>query len=307
VLIVKDGATTGKTGFFAQGIAAAVNEHVFILRAREFVEPQYLYRCVRAAAFQDKLRPFIKGIIGGISLEFGGITIPLPPQDVQKEIVAEVEGYQKVIDGARAVVDSYRPHIPIHAEWPMVPLGDLCSLGGTITTDVDLSLPYFGADSIQPNTGKLLKTESAQSQGVNGPVYSFDGQRLLYSKIRPYLNKLTVVDLRGYCSSDMYPLLPDVSRVHITYLATYMLSDTFNDRIRGYYERANIPKINRSQLFETTVPLPTLATQKAIVAEIEAERSLVDANSDLITRFEKKIHATLARIWGEGEQPAAES
>ena len=48
------------------------------------------------------------------------IQIPLPPLEVQKEIVAEIEGYQKVINGARAVLDNYRPHIPIHPDWPMV-------------------------------------------------------------------------------------------------------------------------------------------------------------------------------------------
>ena len=52
--------------------------------------------------------------------------IPLPPLEVQKEIVAEIEGYQKVIDGARAVLDNYRPHIPIHPDWPMVELGEIC-------------------------------------------------------------------------------------------------------------------------------------------------------------------------------------
>jgi len=45
--------------------------------------------------------------------------------------------------------------------------------------------------------------------------------------------------------------------------------------------------------------LPPLATQQAIVAEIEAEQALVAANRELITRFEQKIQATLARIWGE--------
>ncbi len=185
--------------------------------------------------------------------------IPLPPLGVQKEIVAEIEGYQKVINGARAVLDHYRPHIPIHPDWPLVVLGEICALGGTITTEVDLALPYFGADSIESHTGKLLKTESAQNQRVNGPVYEFAGERLLYSKIRPYLNKLTVVDLRGYCSSDMYPLLPDSSKVQITYLATYMLSDTFNERIRGYYERASIPKStgrNCSRLKSHSHPSP---------------------------------------------------
>ncbi len=49
------------------------------------------------------------------------------------------------------------------------------------------------------------------------------------------------------------------------------------------------------------IPLPPLATQQAIVAEIEAEQALVAANRDLITRFEHKIQTTLARIWGERE------
>ena len=238
--------------------------------------------------------------------KFCELQIPLPPLEVQKEIVAEIEGYQKVIDGARAVVDNYRPHIPIDPAWPLVALGKVCSLGGTITTDVDLSLPYFGADSIESNTGKTLKAETAQTQRVNGPVYEFAGERLLYSKIRPYLNKLTVVDLRGYCSSDMYPLLPNHSKVQIAYLAAYMLSEAFNESIRGYYERASIPKINRSQLFGAAIPLPSLETQQAIVAEIEVEQALVAANRELIERFEKKISAAIGRVWGEAEPDTAE-
>ena len=225
------------------------------------------------------------------------VTIPLPPLEVQQEIVAEIEGYQKVIDGARAVVETYRPRIVIDPEWPMVPLKEICSLGGTITKDVDLMLPYFGADSIESNTGKLLKTESARDQRVSGPVYEFAGERVLYSKIRPYLNKLTVIDLQGYCSSDMYPLSPNRSKVQTTYLATYMLSAAFNESIRGYYERASIPKINRTQLFETKIPLPPLDIQQDIVAEIEAERALVVANRELIERFEKKIRAVVGRVW----------
>ena len=97
VLVVKDGATTGKTGFFPYDWPAAVNEHVFILRARESVDSYYLYSVVRSAAFQEELKPFIKGIIGGISLEVRQIQIPLPPLEVQEEIVAEIKGYQDSI------------------------------------------------------------------------------------------------------------------------------------------------------------------------------------------------------------------
>ena len=232
--------------------------------------------------------------------------IPLPPLEVQREIVAEIEGYQKVIDGARAVVENYRPRIAVDPEWPLMSLGQVCSLGGSITRDVNPTLPYFGADSIEPNSGKLLKEETAGAQSVNGPVYEFAGERLLYSKIRPYLNKLAVVDLNGYCSSDMYPLLPDKSKIQITYLAAYMLSEEFNEGIQHHYERASIPKINRTQLFKVGIPTPTLEIQESIVAELEAERNLVDANRELIRRFDSKIQSAIGRIWGKEAAALAE-
>ncbi|MHB1345581.1 MAG: N-6 DNA methylase, partial [Thermoleophilia bacterium] len=57
--------------------------------------------------------------------QYSSFRFPLPPLEVQKEIVAEIEGYQKVIDGARAVLDHYRPHIPIHPDWPIVELREV--------------------------------------------------------------------------------------------------------------------------------------------------------------------------------------
>ena len=49
------------------------------------------------------------------------------------------------------------------------------------------------------------------------------------------------------------------------------------------------------------VPLPPLATQQAIVAEIKAEQSLVAANRELVERMEGKIRAAIGRVWGEAE------
>ena len=59
--------------------------------------------------------------------------------------------------------------------------------------------------------------------------------------------------------------------------------------------------LSLKQVSEILVPLPPLATQQAIVAEIEAEQALVAGNREPIARFEKKIQATLARVWGEDE------
>ena len=59
--------------------------------------------------------------------------------------------------------------------------------------------------------------------------------------------------------------------------------------------------VSLNSLRNFRIPLPPLATQRAIVAEIEAEQALVAANRELIARFETKIQTTLARVWGEDE------
>ena len=125
VLLVKDGATTGKSGYFSYNINAAVNEHVFIIRANKNVVPYYLYSIISSRGFQNLLHPHIKGIIGGINREIGNIEIPLPPLELQREIVAEIKSYRKIMDGARSVIDNYRPQISSKPDWPIVELGKI--------------------------------------------------------------------------------------------------------------------------------------------------------------------------------------
>ena len=58
------------------------------------------------------------------------VHIPLPPLEVQREVVAEIETYQRVVDGARAVVDNWRPHVVVDPEWSVVQVGDCCAVKG---------------------------------------------------------------------------------------------------------------------------------------------------------------------------------
>jgi type I restriction enzyme S subunit len=67
-----------------------------------------------------------------------------------------------------------------------------------------------------------------------------------------------------------------------------------------------LKNLNQGILSALLIPLPPLATQRAIVAEIEAEQALVAGNRELIARFERKVQATLARVWGEQEPAPAE-
>ena len=100
---------------FAQGA-----DGIKILRTLDKLEPKFLYHVLR-------MRPLKSDGYRRHFTKLKQREIPLPPLEVQKEIVAEIEGYQKVIDGARAVVDNYRPHIAIDPDWPEVELGEICN------------------------------------------------------------------------------------------------------------------------------------------------------------------------------------
>ncbi|MDD5467980.1 MAG: N-6 DNA methylase, partial [Anaerolineales bacterium] len=311
VLIVKDGATTGKTGFFASDIQAAVNEHVFILRANDRVHAYFLFQIVRSPQFQESLRPYVKGIIGGISLEFAKIEIPLPPLEVQKEIVAEIGGYQKVIDGARAVSDNYRPHIPIHPDWPIMEVGDLATpeYGFTASADDEGDARFIRITDISPDGTLrkdgvkyvLLTDEARPSLLAHGDILvartgATYGKTMIFSEDYPAAFASYLIRLR---------FAPD--RVVPRYYWIFAQSDNYWTQARSLVTGGGQPQFNGNALKQVKVPLPPVNTQETIVAEIEAEQALVAANRELITRMEKKIQATLARVWGEEKTAATEA
>ena len=239
------------------------------------------------------------------------LQIPLPPLEVQKEIVAEIEGYQKVINGARAVLDHYRPHIPIHPEWPMVELGEVCE--GIVTGPFGSALHQ--SDYVDNGIPVI------NPQNIVDGMISTDGVKMVSPATRDRLKEFTVreddivigrrgeMGRCGVVTSGMNGWLCGtgsfVIRLKDECLARFAFFQIASPKVKQYLEEQAIgvtmKNLNQGILFSIQIPLPPLATQQAIVAEIEAEQALVAANRELITRFEQKIQATLARVWGEDE------
>ena len=216
------------------------------------------------------------------------LQIPLPPLEVQQEIVAEIEGYQKVINGARAVLDHYRPHIPIHPDWPMVKLGEICDLyqPKTIT----------GQDLIEDGPYLVF--------GANGVIgrynqYNHEEAEVLITCRGATCGTINKSEPKSWVTGNAMVAKPKDERLSKEFLFSLLKGSDLGPTISGSAQ----PQITRQGLAPFEIPLPPLATQHAIVAEIEAEQALVAANRELITRFEQKIQATLARIWGAPETP----
>ena len=167
LLVARTGATFGKTMLFDEEYPAVFASYLIRLR---FPQDKLLSKFYWTFAQSEKYWEQARNLAtGGGQPQFNGnalieVKIPLPPLEVQKEIVAEIEGYQKVINGARTVLDHYRPHIPIHPDWPVEPLFALFATKSGTTPS------RSRADYFQDGTIPWVKTLDLR----DGPIRSTD-------------------------------------------------------------------------------------------------------------------------------------
>lgn len=108
-------------------------------------------------------------------------------------------------------------------------------------------------------------------------------------------NKKRLLTRESTFDNNVMGIVPNLERLVPEFLHTWLLG--FD--LLHWASEAQPPSMRKSVVEAHEMPCPDIDVQRAIVAEIEAEQALVAANRELITRFEKKIQATLARIWGE--------
>jgi len=158
--------------------------------------------------------------------------------------------------------------------WEWVRFAQVAMVNGRLVTSQDYSdSPQVGPDSIEKGTGRLLAERTVREAGVRGPNQLFRAGQLLYSKIRPSLSKVVVVDFDGLCSADMYPL---DSYVDPRFLLTEILSEVFLQQVRVAENRVKMPKLNQESLNAFLVCVPPLAEQHRIVAKVDELMALVD-------------------------------
>ena len=266
-----------------------------------------------AATLTDFLRVPDRGRKQRITSEQNSYTeyseIPLPPLEMQKEIVAEIEGYQRVIDGARAVLVNYRPHIAIDPDWPEVELGKVCEKP-QYGLSTRLNTEESGYKTFRMN--ELIDGRCADSGGmkcvdvseVEFAKYRLRRGDILFNRTNSFehVGRTGIFDLDGeYCfASYLIRLSVDKDVANPFYLNAFMNTEGFQAGIKQYATRAiGQSNINAKSLSAYRIPVPPLTKQNHIVAELHAEQGLVQANCELIRRFEKKIQATITRVWGE--------
>ena len=227
--------------------------------------------------------------------------VPLIPKNIQQDILIECEGYEKVIAGARQVVENYRPHIPIDPAWPLVELG---SLFEQTSNNIDPknnkgNFNYIGLENIESNTGTILGDIQVDISSIKSAKKRFIQGNILYGRLRPNLNKVYLAGIDGICSTDIFVLRDKERNVDTYFYSNYFRSKIFNENVLMGISGAQLPRVNWSFFSKIKIPLPSLEIQKNIAEKLKKEKEIIDQNSLLIEMFEKKIEDRIATVWSD--------
>ncbi|MDP3002765.1 MAG: N-6 DNA methylase [Bacteroidales bacterium] len=307
VLVGEDGAKwdrNEKTAFIAEG-KYWVNNHAHVLKPiKELCIDTYL---VEVLNFMD-LTPFITGVtVPKLNqAKLREIQIPLPPLSIQEEIVAEIESYQKIIDGARQVVENYKPRIDIDPEWKMVALEDVCVIarGGSprpindYITDSKDGINWIKIGDVKEGEKYIYSTkEKIKPEGITKTRLVKEGDFILSNSMsfgRPYILKISGAIHDGW-------LLIRIKNESLDqdYLYYILGSSSTQSQFKQGATGGVVLNLNSELVRKVKIPLPSVETQRRIADTMEQETDLVESNKHLIKIFEQKIKDRIGKVWGE--------
>lgn len=276
-------------------------------------EPKFLSYLLKSDNFINDARRFAQKAVNQASINSTSVKnleIPLPPIEIQREIVAELDGYQKIIDAAQTIVQTYKPTIKINPEWKVSKLENLIKLTRGITYSKKDESPeghqVLRANNIdlggQLNLSDIKTIASTLEFKEDKKLKKGDVFICLASGSKDHIGKVAYVerDLNMYFGGFMGAVRPqDEKSLNSRYLYYSLTSESFNQYLRGAISGANINNLNSSILGNFKIPLPPIETQREIVAELEAEQQLINANKKLIEIYQQKIKSKIAEVWGE--------
>lgn len=169
--------------------------------------------------------------------------------------------------------------------WKVVRFKHIASIkSNLVQPDKYMKYPQVAPDNIEKDTGRLLSHQTVEESGIISGNHLFYRGQILYSKIRPNLNKLTVAPFDGLCSADMYPIESKLPTLFMVYL---MLSTYFVSQVSLIIQdRVKIPKINQEELGEIKVVVPSQQDMLTIADYLDSKCSEIDA---LLQNYEAQI------------------
>lgn len=261
----------------------------------------YLNSLGRGATFKEISKSIVENI-----------QIPLPPIDEQHKIAAVLDKVSDLIAKRRQQLDKLdllvkSKFVEMFGDfktntmgWSVVGFKEIAIIDGNMTTDYKkyANYPHIGIDSIEKETGKLNGYRTIAEDGVISGKYVFTAKHIIYSKIRPNLNKVALPEFDGLCSADAYPILPIEEKCNRIFLAYNMRSQFFLDYILQFCNRTNLPKVNRREVEGFKTPLPPIELQNKFSDFVEQTEKTKTSISQSLEKLETLKKALMQEYFG---------
>lgn len=207
----------------------------------------------------------------------------------QQEVIEKLKAYKLSVI-TEAVTKGLNPHAPmkdsgvewigeIPEHWEVMKFGRCATIKSNLVAPDDYAdYPQISPDSIEKNSGRIIDYKTVKEAGVISWNHLFFKGQVIYSKIRPMLNKVAIAPFDGLCSADMYPIETSNDTQFLVYL---MLSDYFTSQVGLVTEnRVKMPKINQNELSAIMVTIPPQSEQETISKYLSEKCASLDVAID---------------------------
>lgn len=284
ILLCKDGALTGKIAFVKDELDnkdAMCNEHIFILRCDNEILQKYVFEFLYSTYGQRLLKASITGSAqGGLNLtNLEKIQIPLPPVDIQQQIVSECEKVDAECENAKVRIDNVQKLITDtlkEAKGTKTPLKTVCDY---VSEHISISecdvADFISTDNMLQNFQGIVPYKG-NPQITN--VISYQKRDILVSNIRPYLKKIWFADRQGGASPDVLVFrVKNADRYLPEYIFYCMRQQLFFDHMMSGKKGLKMPRGDKNVTMEYQLSIPSPEDQNAIVAKIQKFEQQIDA------------------------------
>lgn len=276
VAVIKDGAGIGRTTLHPA--KSSVIGTMQYLIPKDNVLPGYLFYVV---SYMHLEKYFSGATIPHIYFkDYKNEKFNLDPLEKQTEIVNTLGRCEKIIEIRKQELQKLDALIKARfielfgdlktnsKGWQIVGFKDCADIDTNMVHDFEgyEDYPHIGIDSIEKKTGRLIGYRTIAEDGITSGKYLFTPEHIIYSKIRPNLNKVAMPDFDGLCSADAYPILVKEGICNREYFGYTLRSQYFLDYILAFSNRTNLPKVNKSQVEGFVLPLPPIEVQEQFAA-----------------------------------------
>ena len=124
---------------------------------------------------------------------------------------------------------------------------------------------WLNLDMVESYSGRVIEKVMASMDEIGTSTAPFDQTMVLYSKLRPYLNKVVIPDDYGYATTELVGLQPKQDIIRKEFLFNLLRGEEFVSYADGISAGGHMPRMPMKQLREFPCILPPVDLQDKFI------------------------------------------